>query len=168
MERRSYWKLTEKEKQMVNKIMREVEGNFSAFNVTYIAVFSMLLLMCGTQHQFIFIFALVPIMFIIIRLKMFYFYKTHPEINFDKDREKYQKASDYADIMKKLSIGFVCVAAVVGIVLFISVNGGSYNTGGSSDNGYHTNCYTRSDGKRCCTSCKKTSYGDVGCGTTCN
>lgn len=169
MERRSYWKLTEKEKQMVNKIMREIEGNFSAFNVTYIVVFLMLMLMCGTQRQFIFMFALVPIMFITIRLKMYYFYKTHPEINFDKDREKYQKESDYVDIMKKLSIGFVCVAAVIGIGLFISINGNS-SDGGSSDNGngYHTKCTTRPDGKRCCTSCKKTSYGDVGCYTTCN
>lgn len=70
--------------------------------------------------------------------------------------------------MNKLSIALVCIVAVIGIGLFISINGGSNDTGGSLDNGYRTKCTTRPDGKRCCTSCKKTSYGDVGCATTCD
>ena len=54
------------------------------------------------------------------------------------------------------------------IFILIGIYVDNNDTGGSSDNDYKTNCYTRSDGKRCCTSCKKTSYGDIGCGTTCN
>ena len=50
-------------------------------------------------------------------------------------------------------------------ILAITTNEGTSDSG---DNGYSTSCYTREDGKRCCTSCKETSYGDVGCGTTCN
>lgn len=53
-----------------------------------------------------------------------------------------------------------------GILLLTHSPGGGGNT--ETDNGYRTSCYTRPDGKRCCTSCKKTSYGDVGCATTCN
>ncbi len=60
---------------------------------------------------------------------------------------------------------FVGIFVVIGGLVFLSDNTGSNR---NSDNGYKTNCYTRSDGKRCCKSCKKTSYGDVGCGITCN
>lgn len=50
-------------------------------------------------------------------------------------------------------------------IIAIATNDGTNDSG---DNGYSTNCYARSDGTRCCTSCKETSYGDIGCGTTCN
>ena len=51
---------------------------------------------------------------------------------------------------------------------FIRSCAGGDDTSSSGNDGYSTKCYTRSDGKSCCTSCKKTSYGDIGCGTTCN
>ena len=73
----------------------------------------------------------------------------------------------YLDEMNTMA--FFCligvgIFAVIGVFIFLS----NMDSNSDNSNGYKTNCYTRSDGKRCCTSCKKTSYGDVGCYTTCN
>ena len=57
---------------------------------------------------------------------------------------------------------FVGAFAIIGVLMLLS------DTYSNNSNGYKTNCYTRDDGKICCTSCKKTSYGDISCGTTCN
>ena len=66
--------------------------------------------------------------------------------------------------------GLKAVLVLVAIAVFIiaCISGGDNDTSSSSNDGYSTKCYTRSDGKNCCISCKKTSYGDIGCATTCN
>ena len=65
---------------------------------------------------------------------------------------------------------FKAVLVLVAIAVFIiaCISGGDNDTSSSSNDGYSTKCYTRSDGKNCCISCKKTSYGDIGCSRTCN
>lgn len=65
---------------------------------------------------------------------------------------------------------FKAVLVLVAIAVFIiaCISGGDNDTSSSSNDGYSTKCYTRSDGKNCCISCKKTSYGDVGCSRSCN
>lgn len=168
--RRNYFELTYKEKQMVNNIMLEKEGKYTPFSIVLFSVYAFALIICMTQKLVIHLFLLIPIMFIAIRLRLYYYYKTHPEINFDKDKENYQKIEEKTD--RQMALGKFAVA-IFGVVIVIGIMGicGAFDnndTGGISDNSYKTNCYTRSDGKRCCTSCKKTSYGDVGCSTTCN
>ena len=65
---------------------------------------------------------------------------------------------------------FKAVLVLVAIAVFIiaCISGGDNDTSSSSNDGYSTKCYTRSDGKNCCISCKKTSYGDIGCARMCN
>ena len=65
---------------------------------------------------------------------------------------------------------FKAVLVLVAIAVFIiaCISGGDNDTSSSSNDGYSTKCYTRSDGKNCCISCKKTSYGDIGCSRMCN
>ena len=65
---------------------------------------------------------------------------------------------------------FKAVLVLVTIAVFIiaCISGGDNDTSSSSNDGYSTKCYTRSDGKNCCISCKKTSYGDIGCSRMCN
>lgn len=69
------------------------------------------------------------------------------------------------------------IVALVGALLFMGGmiwymlygNDISSNSDGKNiDNGYRTNCFTDENGQRCCVTCKKTSYGDVGCATVCN
>jgi len=72
--------------------------------------------------------------------------------------------------LNKNKEGLKAVLVLVAIAVFIiaCISGGDNDTSSSSNDGYSTKCYTRSDGKNCCISCKKTSYGDIGCATTCN
>lgn len=66
---------------------------------------------------------------------------------------------------KAILILIVIIIFIIGLVRSCANNDDTSSSGGS---GYSTKCYTRSDGKRCCISCKKTSYGDVGCSRSCN
>ena len=66
---------------------------------------------------------------------------------------------------KAILILIVIIIFIIGLVRSCANNDDTSSSGGS---GYSTKCYTRSDGKRCCISCKKTSYGDIGCSRMCN
>lgn len=72
--------------------------------------------------------------------------------------------------LNKNKEGLKAVLVLVAIAVFIiaCISGGDNDTSSSSNDGYSTKCYTRSDGKNCCISCKKTSYGDIGCSRMCN
>ena len=66
---------------------------------------------------------------------------------------------------KAILILIVIIIFIIGLVRSCANND---DTSSSSNDGYSTKCYTRSDGKNCCISCKKTSYGDIGCSRMCN
>lgn len=66
---------------------------------------------------------------------------------------------------KAILILIVIIIFIIGLVRSCANND---DTSSSSNDGYSTKCYTRSDGKNCCISCKKTSYGDIGCARMCN
>lgn len=167
--RRNYFELTFKEKQMVNNIMLKQEGYFSIFNISIMIISALCMFISLSQNNLILVLIISLIMFLVLRFKMFYYYLKHTEINFDNDSKENKEISKYTDNQTKLIFG------IFAILMFIMVLGicgvfDDNDSSGSSDNGngYHTKCTTRPDGKRCCTSCKKTSYGDVGCYTTCN
>ncbi len=167
MKRRSYFKLTGKEKQMVNNIMLKQEGYFSMFNISIMTISVLCIFISISQNNIIFVLIISLIMFLVLRFKMFYYYLKHTEINFDINSKENNEMSKYTDNQTKFILGIFGVVMVIGAMGLLGVFDNN-DTGGSSDNGYKTNCYPRSDGKICCTSCKKTSYGDIGCGTTCN
>lgn len=77
------------------------------------------------------------------------------------------KYLDEMDTTKFFVLVFVGILVIIGCLAYLSTNA-SYEKSGSRSSGYKTKCYTRSDGKICCTSCGKTSYGDIGCANTCD
>ena len=168
--RKSYFKLTYKEKQMINNIILKQEGYFSIFNISYMLVSVLLVIIALQQHKIILVFILIPIIYLILRLRLFYYYQTHTEINFDIDNEENEKLSNYTDSqLNFFKIGGIVIVVIM--LIFIVIGLGIFNNDNSdteNNNGYTTKCYTREDGTKCCTSCKKTSYGDIGCSTTCD
>lgn len=58
---------------------------------------------------------------------------------------------------------------VIGIIAFfvIAIIANANGDGGGSSGGT-SNCYVTDSGRKCCTVCKSTSYGDVACSTSCN
>lgn len=63
---------------------------------------------------------------------------------------------------------FVIIEIVLVSIIILGITfDNNDNNGEDNDNGYKTECYTREDGKRCCITCKETSYGDIGCATSC-
>ena len=168
--RRNYFELTFKEKQMVNNIMLKQEGYFSIFNISIMIISALCMFISLSQNNLILVLIISLIMFLVLRFKMFYYYLKHTEINFDIDSNENKEFSKYTDNQTKLIFGIFGIFAILMFIVILGICGvfDNNDSSGSSDNGYHTKCTTRPDGKRCCTSCKKTSYGDVGCYTTCN
>lgn len=168
--RRNYFELTFKEKQMVNNIMLKQEGYFSIFNISIMIISALCMFISLSQNNLILVLIISLIMFLVLRFKMFYYYLKHTEINFDIDSKENKEISKYTDNQTKLIFGIFGIFAILMFIVILGICGvfDNNDSSGSSDNGYHTKCTTRPDGKRCCTSCKKTSYGDVGCYTTCN
>lgn len=168
--RRNYFELTFKEKQMVNNIMLKQEGYFSIFNISIMIISALCMFISLSQNNLILVLVISLIMFLVLRFKLFYYYLKHTEINFDIDSKENKEISKYTDNQTKLIFGIFGIFAILMFIVILGICGvfDNNDSSGSSDNGYHTKCTTRPDGKRCCTSCKKTSYGDVGCYTTCN
>lgn len=71
MKRRSYFKLTGKEKQMVNNIMLKQEGYFSMFNISIMTISVLCIFISVSQNNIIFILIISLIMFLVLRFKMF-------------------------------------------------------------------------------------------------
>lgn len=67
---------------------------------------------------------------------------------------------------KAIIPAFIVGAFIVFVIIMIFTNNDNSNDN-TYDDGYRTNCYVRNDGKTCCVTCKKTSYGDIGCGSSC-
>ena len=170
IKRRNYFELTFKEKQMVNNIMLKQEGYFSIFNISIMIISALCMFISLSQNNLVLVLVISLIMFLVLRFKLFYYYLKHTEINFDIDSKENKEISKYTDNQTKLIFGIFGIFAILMFIVILGICGvfDNNDSGGSSDNGYHTKCTTRPDGKRCCTSCKKTSYGDVGCYTTCN
>lgn len=168
--RRNYFELTFKEKQMVNNIMLKQEGYFNVFNISIMIISALCMFISLSQNNLVLVLIISLIMFLVLRFKLFYYYLKHTEINFDIDSKENKEISKYTDNQTKLIFGIFGIFAILMFIVILGICGAFDNndSSGSSDNGYHTKCTTRPDGKRCCTSCKKTSYGDVGCYTTCN
>ena len=168
--RRNYFELTFKEKQMVNNIMLKQEGYFNVFNISIMIVSALCMLVSISQNNLVLVLVISLIMFLVLRFKLFYYYLKHTEINFDIDSKENKEISKYTDNQTNLIFGIFGIFAISMFIVILGICGvfDNNDSSGSSDNGYHTKCTTRPDGKRCCTSCKKTSYGDVGCYTTCN
>lgn len=76
------------------------------------------------------------------------------------------------DMVKHIKIFmgiFVIIEVILVSIIILGITFDNNNDNGEdNDNGYKTECYTREDGKRCCISCKETSYGDIGCSRTCD
>ena len=68
--------------------------------------------------------------------------------------------SKYPDNQTKFILG---IFGVVVIILGMGMCGVFDNN--NSDNG---SCYTRDDGTKCCTTCRKNEYGIPKCSTVCN
>lgn len=65
-----------------------------------------------------------------------------------------------------------CFSAFVVIICFFAFLSGfssdsDHKDANSQSSNRSSDCYVTNDGRRCCTVCQKTSYGDIGCGTTC-
>lgn len=163
-ERRSYFKLTFKEKQMVNNIMLKQDGYFSIFNISIMIISALCMFISLSQNNLILSLIIILIMSLVIRFKMFYYYLKHTEINFDNDSKENNEMSKYTDNQTKLIVGLF-----VGIILFaiIGMFVGDFIDGNRNGNGSES-CYTRSDGKKCCTACRKNEYGIPKCSTVCN
>ena len=159
-QRRSYWKLTLKEKQMINNIMLKQDGYFSISNISIMIMLALCLLIPLSQNNLILVLIICLIMFLVLRFRIFYYYLKHTEINFDNDSEENKKMSKYTDNQTKFILG------IFGVVVIIFVMGmcGVFDNN-NSDNG---NCYTRDDGTKCCTTCRKNEYGIPKCSTVCN
>ena len=159
-ERRSYLKLTFKEKQMVNNIMLKQEGYFSIFNISIMIISALCMFISLSQNNLILVLIISLILFLVLRFRIFYYYLKHTEINFDNDSEENKEISKYTDnqtIMIFVIFGVIILLFIIGI--FIS------NNIGGKDNG---SCYTRDDGTKCCTACRKNEYGIPKCSTVCN
>ena len=104
-QRRSYWKLTLKEKQMINNIMLKQEGYFSISNISIMIMLALCLLIPLSQNNLILVLIICPIMFLVLRFRIFYYYLKHTEINFDNDSEENKKMSKYTDNQTKFILG---------------------------------------------------------------
>lgn len=163
-ERRCYFKLTFKEKQMVNNIMLKQDGYFSIFNISIMIISALCMFISLSQNNLILVLIICLIMFLVIRFKMFYYYLKHTEINFDNDSKENNEMSKYTDKQTKLIVGLF-----VGIILFaiIGMFVGDFIDGNRNGNGSES-CYSRDDGTKCCTACRKNEYGIPKCSTVCN
>ena len=163
-ERRSYFKLTFKEKQMVNNIMLKQDGYFSIFNISIMIISALCMFISLSQNNLILVLIICLIMSLVIRFKMFYYYLKHTEINFDNDSKENNEMSKYTDKQTKLIVGLF-----VGIILFaiIGMFVGDFIDGNRNGNGSES-CYSRDDGTKCCTTCRKNEYGIPKCSTVCN
>lgn len=88
---------------------------------------------------------------------------------YNKDKPKDTKQRNIVKTIEMVMVSYGIIIIIIPI-LFVVVNSFPNNadSDSDSDNGFKTNCYTLDDGTMCCTSCKETSYGDIGCSTSCN
>ena len=112
-ERRSYFKLTFKEKRMVNNIMLKQDGYFSIFNISIMIMSALCMFISLSQNNLILVLIIFLIISLVIRFKSFYYYLKHTEINFDNDSKENKEMSKYTDNQTKIIVGFF-----VGIILF--------------------------------------------------
>ena len=164
MKRRSYFKLTGKEKQMVNNIMLKQECYFNVFNISIMIVSALCMLVSISQNNLVLMLIIYLIMFLVLRFKLFYYYLKHTEINFDIDSKENKEISKYTDNQTKLIFGIFGILAISMFIMILGICGvfdNNDDTNGSS-------CYTRDDGTKCCTACRKNEYGIPKCSTVCN
>ena len=159
VKRKSYWKLTFKEKQMVNKIMLKQEGYFNVFNISIMIVSALCMLIL--QNNLVLMLIIYLIIFLVLRFKLFYYYLKHTEINFDIDIKENKEISKYIDNQTKLIFGIFAISMFIMVLGICGVFDNNDDTNGSS-------CYTRNDGTKCCTACRKNEYGIPKCSTVCN
>lgn len=160
--RRGFFKLSYKEKQMVNNIMLKKEGKYTPFNLLFISIYIIMLVIF--KENIIIYFFLLPLGYVVIRLRSYCYYNEHKEIDFDNDSKENNEMSKYTDNQTKLIVGFF-----VGIILFaiIGMFVGDFIDGNRNGNGSES-CYSRDDGTKCCTACRKNEYGIPKCSTVCN
>ena len=116
------------------------------------------------KENIIIYFFLLPLGYVVIRLRLYCYYNEHKEIDFDNDSKENKEMSKYTDNQTKLIVGFF-----VGIILFaiIGMFVGDFIDGNRNGNGSES-CYSRDDGTKCCTACRKNEYGIPKCSTVCN
>lgn len=146
--RRGFFKLSYKEKQMVNNIMLKKEGKYTPFNLLFISIYIIMLVIF--KENIIIYFFLLPLGYVVIRLRLYCYYNKHKEIDFDKGKNNYQEISDYTDKQFALEkFGLI----VLGIVMFIFAIGmlGAFDNNDNGDNNYtedkwcrtYTNAYRK-------------------------
>lgn len=161
LSRRNYFQLTYKEKQMINNIIQEKENKLNVFNILYIIIFIPLLIIFVLSKLYILAFALIPIAFILMRFKIYYYYLNHNEIDFDKDKNDYKELSKDTDkqleLFKTGKIAIICIIlimTIIGIFVFNNNNNddnkNDYNQEwcNSSSNSYQK-CYYSHYEDRC-------------------
>ena len=87
--------------------------------------------------------------------------------NVEKKIRAIKKKEKIKNIIKAYVIIYLAFAIIAFITIFINNGNSDSDSDDGSDNGFATKCYVRDDGKKCCISCKETSYGDIGCGRVC-